>query len=235
MSAARKRLNASWSTRWIDMPRSCSRQRAGDHHLGVGRLHRVVGLDRRGHAGAVQQAEDPQRAVEHDLQVHPGVVAHAEALRGHLLGVPARLQLVAGVGRREQARELAVALARRVDLHRRDRLARRQRARPARRRRSISVMAGTARKPHAPARCLRSRPRGPDGQVRSNACLPAWANIQCALAPWWMRTSTPTSRASFACARLRRAGSGKNPSAPGGDPSLRRRGENHVARPSRCP
>src|SRR5215210_7411615 len=25
-SAARNRLNASWSTRWIDMPRSCSRQ-----------------------------------------------------------------------------------------------------------------------------------------------------------------------------------------------------------------
>ena len=49
-SAARKRLKASWSTRWIDMPRSCSRQPPAITTSASAALHRVVRLDRGRHA-----------------------------------------------------------------------------------------------------------------------------------------------------------------------------------------
>ena len=94
---------------------------AGDHHLGVRGLERIVDLERRPHAGALEQPVQAQAAVENDLQVDPRVVAHAEPLGGHLRGVPTRLQLRAGVRRGQHPGELAVALARRVDAHRGDR------------------------------------------------------------------------------------------------------------------
>ena len=101
---------------------------AGDHHLGVVGVHRVVDLDRRLHAAPVQQPEQPQRAVEHDLQVHPRVVAHAEPLGGHLRGVPARLQLRVRVrGRQEARRAWGCARSARGCALRRPRRAERQR------------------------------------------------------------------------------------------------------------
>jgi hypothetical protein len=101
---------------------------AGDDHLGILVRHRVVGLDRRLQPAAVQQPEQVQRAVEDDLEVDPRVVGHVQPFGGHLLAEPARLELVAGVGRLEEAGELRVALGRGVDAHRRDGLARRARA-----------------------------------------------------------------------------------------------------------
>jgi hypothetical protein len=97
----------------------------GDHDLGVVGAQPVVGLDRRAQPARVQQPEQAQRDVEHDPQVHPRVVAHAEPLRGHLRRVPARLEALVGVGGAEQAGELRVALAGCGDPHGGDGVARR--------------------------------------------------------------------------------------------------------------
>ena len=107
------------------MPRSCSRQAPAMITSASRGVHRVVALDRRRDAVLAQHPEQPQRHVEHDLQVHPRVVGHPEPLGGGLLGEPARLQLRVAVGGGQERGELAVALARRVDLDRGDRLARR--------------------------------------------------------------------------------------------------------------
>ena len=94
------------------MPDVVQQAAGGDHDLGVLRLHAVdahhVGLD----AAPVQQAEQPQRDVHHDLDVDPGVVRHPEPVRVRLRDVPPRLQLRVGVRRLQQRLEAAVAAGR---------------------------------------------------------------------------------------------------------------------------
>ena len=62
--------------------------RGRDHHLGVADVHAVLGDHRRLDAAAVQQPEQPQRDVDHDLDVDPGVVRHVAAVGVDLLHVP---------------------------------------------------------------------------------------------------------------------------------------------------
>ena len=85
-------------------------QRAGgDHDLGVAPAHPVVGDHHRLDPGLGQEPQQAQPDVEHDLDVDPGVVRHAEALRGHLGHVPPGAQLRVGVHPVEQRLEPAVA------------------------------------------------------------------------------------------------------------------------------
>ena len=72
----------------------------------------------------VEQAEQAQGDVQHDPDVDPGVVGHAQPVGRDLLRVPPGLELLVGVGGVEQRLELAVAARRDLDLHRLDRLAR---------------------------------------------------------------------------------------------------------------
>ena len=77
--------------------------RGRDHHLGVADVHPVLGDHRRLHAAAVQQPEQPQRDVDHDLDVHPGVVRHVAPVRVDLLHVPPGVEAPVGVRGLEQA------------------------------------------------------------------------------------------------------------------------------------
>ena len=87
----------------------------GDHHLGVALAQPEVGGHARHHAAAEQQPGQAQRDVEHDLDVHPGVVAHAQPARGvDRRDVPPRLDLVVVVDRLEQRLEPPVAARRRA-------------------------------------------------------------------------------------------------------------------------
>jgi hypothetical protein len=93
----------------------------------------MVGDHRRLDSALGEQPEQPQRDIEHDLDVHPRVVGHPEPVGEHLLHVPQALDVVVAVGGIEQRLQLAVAAARRVNGRALDRVARPQR--PARRRR----------------------------------------------------------------------------------------------------
>ena len=94
------------------------------------------------------------------------MVAHAEPLGGDLGGVPAGLELRVGVGGLQERRQLGVALARRVDADRRDRLARRPRS-------GVCLWLGAlAHRPcmimerRQPLRLLLDRARGRGGERR---------------------------------------------------------------------
>ena len=100
----------------------------GDHDLGVALAHPVVGDHARRDAAAEQQACQPQPDVEHDLDVHPAVVAHPEPAGGvDRRHVPPRLDLIVGVDGLEQPLEPAVAARRRPHPDLGERLARRDR------------------------------------------------------------------------------------------------------------
>ena len=97
---------------------------AGDHDLGVALLHPVVADHRRLDPALGQQAQQPQRDVEDDLDVDPGVVRHAEPLRGELRHVPPGAHALVGVDGLEEALELAVAARGGVHVRLGDRLRR---------------------------------------------------------------------------------------------------------------
>jgi hypothetical protein len=72
----------------------------GHHHLGVTLAERVIGDHARYHPAAEQQPGQPQRDVEHDLDMDPAVVRHAQPPGGvYGRGVPPGLELLIGVGR----------------------------------------------------------------------------------------------------------------------------------------
>ena len=72
-------------------------------------------------------AEELERDVRDDLDVHPGVVVDLHpGDRVDVRDVPPALELVVGVDALDQRAELAVAADRDVDLHPRDRLGGRQ-------------------------------------------------------------------------------------------------------------
>jgi hypothetical protein len=100
----------------------------GDYHLGVARLHVVIGDHRRIHPAPVEQAEQAQRDVQHDPNVHPRVIGHPQAVGRDLLRMPPGLELQVGVRRVQEGLELAVAARGHPDLHRLDGLARLHRA-----------------------------------------------------------------------------------------------------------
>jgi hypothetical protein len=75
----------------------------------------VVGDDVGFQTAWLEQPEKPQRDVDDDLDVDPGVVRHPEPVRGHLGGVPPGLELVVLVDGVEQSLELAVPARRRLD------------------------------------------------------------------------------------------------------------------------
>ena len=56
------------------MPDVVEQRASRDDHLGVAVAHAVVGDERSLHPGLDQQAHQPQRDVEDDLDVDPGVV-----------------------------------------------------------------------------------------------------------------------------------------------------------------
>ena len=99
------------------MPVSWNRQAAAITTSASRALHAVGGDHRRLHAAAVEQPEQPQRDVEHDLDVDPGVVRHVPALGVHLLHVPPGVQPPVAVGRLEQRLQPPVAARRRTDLY----------------------------------------------------------------------------------------------------------------------
>ena len=108
------------------MPVSWNSAPAGDHDLGVALAHAVVGDDVRHDAPAEQDPRQPQRDVQHDLDVDPRVVRHPEpSRRVDGRDVPPRLHLLVGVDRLEQPLEPAVAARRDADADVGDRLARR--------------------------------------------------------------------------------------------------------------
>ena len=97
----------------VDRKPDVVEQRPGGHHyLGVAVAHRVVGDDRRLDVGPRQQAQEPQRHVDHDLDVDPRVVRHPEPFGGHLGHVPPRADLRVRVHRLEQCLQAAVAARR---------------------------------------------------------------------------------------------------------------------------
>ena len=87
---------------------------AGDDDLRVAHLQAVVGDDARRHAAREQQPRQPQRHVQHDLDVHPRVVGHVQALGVDAGGVPPRLDLQVGVDGVEQLLQAPVAARGRV-------------------------------------------------------------------------------------------------------------------------
>ena len=66
---------------------------------------------------AHEEAKQPQRDVQHDPDVDPGVVGHAEPLGVHLLHVPPAAHPLVGVGRVEQRLEAPVPARGSTDLH----------------------------------------------------------------------------------------------------------------------
>ena len=94
-----------------------------DDHLGVRHLHPVVGDHRRLDPVLGQLAQELERDVRDDLDVHPGVVVDLETGHGvDVRDVPPALQLVVAVHAPDQPAELLVAAHRDVDPHARDRL-----------------------------------------------------------------------------------------------------------------
>jgi hypothetical protein len=106
------------------------------HDLGVASAHRVVADDRRLDAPADQQAQESQRDVDHDPDVHPRVVRHAEAVGVDVLHVPPRLELVVGVRGAEERLQAAVPAGGSADLDALHRLSGAGRARLRRPRRT---------------------------------------------------------------------------------------------------
>ncbi len=84
----------------------------GDHHLGVVVAHQVRGHHGRLDPALGQQPVHPQRDVQHDPDVHPRVVGHAEAVGEHVLHVPPGAQAVVGVGGLQEAPPAAGCRAR---------------------------------------------------------------------------------------------------------------------------
>ena len=112
----------------------------GDDDLGVAVAHPVVGDHRRLDAALDQQPQQPQRDVEHDLDVDPGVVGHPEPLGLDLGHVPPGAHLGVGVDAVEQRLEPPVAARRDADPGLLDRLrGLAARARPARSASRLSV------------------------------------------------------------------------------------------------
>ncbi len=103
------------------MEQACGR----DHDLGVGDAHPVRRHHRRLDILLAQEPEQPQREVEHDPDVDPGMVGHPEAVGHRLRGVPPRLELQVVVGGLEEAGELPVALRGSPNAHLRNGLRRR--------------------------------------------------------------------------------------------------------------
>ena len=98
-----------------------------DDDLGVVLLEPVVADEARLDAVLRQLAQQLERDVRDDLDVHPGVVVDLHPRdRVHVRDVPPALELVVGVDALDQRAELAVAADRDVDPHPRDRLGRRQ-------------------------------------------------------------------------------------------------------------
>ena len=106
-------------------------ERDGD--LGVVGLESVVADERGLHVVLGQEAQEPQRDVRHDLDVHPGVVVDLEPHGGvHVRHMPPALELVVGVRPLDQRPQLAVAPGGDVDSHLGDGLRRRQSGLPLR-------------------------------------------------------------------------------------------------------
>ncbi len=98
-----------------------------DDDLGVLGRHPVVADERRLDAVLDELAEELERDVGDDLDVHPGVVVDLEADDGvHVRDVPPRLQLLVRLDLLEQQAELPVPARGNADVHARDRLGRRQ-------------------------------------------------------------------------------------------------------------
>ena len=94
-----------------------------DDDLGVLLRHPVVGDHRRLDVVLRQLAQQLQRDVRDDLDVHPGVVVDPHPRdRVDVRDVPPRLQLLVVVDPLDERPELAVAAHRHVDPHARDRL-----------------------------------------------------------------------------------------------------------------
>ena len=94
-----------------------------DDDLGVVARHAVVANDRRLDVVLRQLAQELERDVRDDLDVHPGVVVDLHARdRVHVRDVPPALELLVLVHALDQRPELAVAAHRHVDPHALDRL-----------------------------------------------------------------------------------------------------------------
>ena len=98
-----------------------------DDDLGVVARHPVVAHERRLDAVLRQLAQELERDVRDDLDVHPRVVVDLHAHDGvDVRDVPPRLQLLVVVDALDQRAQLAVAAHRHVDPHLLDRLGGRQ-------------------------------------------------------------------------------------------------------------
>ena len=98
----------------VDRHADVVQQRAsGDHDLGVADGHPVVGDHRRLDVRPRQQPQQPQRDVEDDLHVDPGVVRHPQPLGVDLRHVPPGAHLLVVVDRLEEALQAPVAAGRR--------------------------------------------------------------------------------------------------------------------------
>ncbi len=103
------------------------RSAESDDDLGVVPLEAVVVHDRRLDAVLRQLAEELQRDVGDDLDVHPGVVVDLHPGDGvHVRDVPPRVQLLVAIDALEQRAQLPVPAGRNVDVHPLDDLGRRQ-------------------------------------------------------------------------------------------------------------
>jgi hypothetical protein len=100
-------------------------QRAGrNHHFSVAVAHPVITDHRRLNPALDQEPQQPQRDVDHDLHMHPGVIGHAQPLGLNLGHVPPGADLVVCVEAAEQRLQSPVSTRRRSHLSRLDRLAR---------------------------------------------------------------------------------------------------------------
>ena len=99
------------------MPTSCSIAPAATITSASRTLHSEVADDGRLDAALGEQAQNAQRDVGHDLDVHPAVVGHAQALgRVDAGDVPPGLELLVGVGVLDQPVELAISPRRDVNV-----------------------------------------------------------------------------------------------------------------------
>ncbi len=106
-------------------PDAVHQRREDDDHLGVLVREPVVAHGRRLDAVLRELAQELERDVDDDLDVHPGVVVDLHPRDGvDVRDVPPRLQLRVVVGAVEDAAQLAVAALGEADAHPGDRLGR---------------------------------------------------------------------------------------------------------------
>ena len=123
MGSERKRLKSSWPRRCTDIPTQCISAERTTTTSASSLRQPVVADDGRLDVVLRQLAQELERDVDDDLDVHPGVVVDLHPRDGvDVRDVPPRLELRVVVDAVEHAPQLAVAALGKPDAHAGDRL-----------------------------------------------------------------------------------------------------------------